>query len=47
MSAGWEFIKGYRFIASWRMLDKALNLGNLYGFSNRNRTEKANSGRRV
>ncbi|MEJ1511755.1 TonB-dependent receptor domain-containing protein, partial [Escherichia coli] len=31
-SAGWEFIEGYRFIASYGTSYKAPNLGQLYGF---------------
>jgi len=31
-SAGWEFIEGYRFIASYGTAYKAPNLGQLYGF---------------
>ncbi|EOV9018556.1 TonB-dependent vitamin B12 receptor BtuB [Cronobacter muytjensii] len=32
-SAGWEFIEGYRFVASYGTAFKAPNLGQLYGFS--------------
>ncbi len=31
-SAGWEFIEGYRFVASYGTAFKAPNLGQLYGF---------------